>query len=146
MTCNWSWSARLLVAVVALIGCDDSKTTTIDNTGSVCFIPNGDAVTVSVLVDACLQGVCRKLDRARCTASVSNGEVSISSHVEVVADPDNGPCPTSCAPARLSCDLAPPQQGEHVVSHGAEKASVTFPLVDPTLVFGSANACPDSDS
>lgn len=146
MICDWRWSPLVLVAVVAWVACDNSKTTTIDDTGSVCLIPTADGITVSVLVeDACLAGACRRLDKAGCKAVVADGDISISSHVEVVSDPDISLCPASCDPARLSCVLAPVQQGEHAVSHGGETTVLTFPLDEPTLVFGNIAACPDSD-
>jgi hypothetical protein len=141
MICNRD-VRRVALATVAIglfAACDDSKTTTIEDTGAICLVQNDDSVSVTVQIEACLKGSCRSASDVECRAIAASGRITVTSHAKITETTQQG-CPDSCDPAVATCELVG-VAGDYTIVHGANQTSVTLPIDSPLSIFGIVGGC-----
>lgn len=141
MTCNVAVLAIGLLALAGVGGCDGSnEETTYENAGAICLVPTADTVAVSVQINACLAGHCRRATDVRCQVENADGRLTVTSHAKVIESNDGSACPESCDPAQPTCDFQV-ADGAYTIVHGADQATITFPLEGPVSLFGEVEGC-----
>lgn len=124
-------------SLLSACGSDERETLKYRDTGSVCLIPNGEAVTVQVVFDE----VCASCEDSvqSCTAELVEGRIQIGSFLERFLGTGPEVCPDACSVRSTTCELPLTQVGSYQVTFGGQSVAAVLPPDSPIRLFGGFN-------
>jgi hypothetical protein len=119
----------MCVLALGLVGCNQTRTFTYADEGSLCLNSNVDeTLDVEVSFPTCLSSTCDHVLGTSCTVAVSEDEITITSN-GAFESPVHGACSVDCRPLIASCSSDEPlAPGDYTLVHGEDSAELALPV------------------
>jgi hypothetical protein len=119
----------ICVLALGLVGCNQTRTFTYADEGSLCLNSNVDeTLDVEVWFPACLSSTCDHVLGTSCTVAVSEDEITIVSN-GAFESPVRGACSADCRALIASCTSEEPlAPGDYTLVHGEDSAELALPV------------------
>jgi hypothetical protein len=121
-------------------------TRTTDSDGAVCLSQESGPTAIGVVFDRCLSSSCDTVSVATCSATIVDGRIEVSSHLEFTQKWGSPTpiCSADCVRAAATCGELLIPAGTYQLNHGSDQGEVSAPLSAPVQLFGNERDCVDS--
>lgn len=127
--------SALLFSVAGCPGITRWETLTMVDEGTACLEGGGDdPAEVQVNADICLSSSCSRNAVGSCTASLTDGVITVESDFSWEEQINPSACTDDCGSLTATCDLGDLPAGDYVLRHGDTETDVTAPA-EPCSAF-----------